>query len=179
MKGHHSSKFTPQQCLAVIHSLCKEQKVILQLCSHKVSGHFPSSEEVLPSTNEQLCLEATASSQFLVTCTPNVSCFLYVTRFEVLLQSALKVSIKHSQTPDFWKLRRNYLSLLPFHKCCRCSQPCQIPKHPYSCTTNRLMWSCLLDTEIRIWLIIQQDALQWWGFGGNPQGTLVGLGSDP
>lgn len=57
-----------------------------------------------------------------------MSCFLYVTRFEVLLQSDLKVFIKHSQTPDFWKLRRNYMSLLTFHKCCTCYQPLSNPK---------------------------------------------------
>lgn len=37
--------------------------------------------------------------------------------------TALKVLMKHSQTPDFWKLRSCYVSLLTSHKCCTCYQP--------------------------------------------------------
>lgn len=126
-----------------------------------------------------LGLEAAASSQFLAASTSNVSCFLYSMRFEVLLQSALNVSIKYSKTSAFWKLRRSYTSLLTFHRCCACYQPLSIPKHPYNCITNRFTWSHLLGTEIRIWLIIKQDELHWWSFGGNPQGTnIIGLSSD-
>lgn len=121
MKGHHSSKFTPRQCLAVIHSLCIKQEVILQLCSHKLVGisHFLWALAQYKWTavlKRLLCLGTAASSQFLVIYTPNVSCFLYITRFEVLLQSAYR------------KLRRSYVSLLTSHKCCTCCQPLSNPK---------------------------------------------------
>lgn len=147
-------------------ALCIKREIILQLCSHQVGGPLPPSEgpcplEKVSSAKTAALLGAAARSCFLATCAPKANCFPHLSRFAVLLQSALKVFVKHFQASDMGKLGRNVLVGPDF------PQSLYVPSALVkSCASLQLChWQiCTVlpsgHTETRIWPIGKQDTLR-------------------